>query len=127
MGLGFGDYANSRLPGGLADADLDELARLARAGAVDGLDWAYPDWRDSCDRGSVHGHKRVHRRMRREFSDQTRNVRHRIRSGSERVTRYRAHTRARERVRSRERHTNRSVEPDQRIESTFVPAKRYYR
>lgn len=47
LGIGIVCYANGRLPGGLADADLAAVAELAREGAVDLLDRAYPDWRDS--------------------------------------------------------------------------------
>ena len=72
LGLGVANYASARLPSGLADADLEEVAQLAREGAIDVLDWAAPNWRDDNSRGSVRRHRHRHSQRMRHSSHDTR-------------------------------------------------------
>ncbi len=79
LGIGVANYANGRIPGGLADADLEELVQLAREGAIDSLDWAFPEWRDTRDRRSVHRRSHGHsQRMRHSSHDTRSRVRFRV-------------------------------------------------
>ena len=86
LGLGVANYANARLPCGLADADLEDVAQLAREGAIDVLDWAVPEWRESRSHRSIHRQRQVRRHRQRTRTVQTRIIRNSIRVGSEEVS-----------------------------------------
>ncbi len=99
IGLGVSEFAESRLPSGLANADRHDLVYLARAGVITAFDHAPPQMqrflqgvfsngRVQRDSRSVHGRRHRHS-QRRVHSSHGETIRTRLRLGDERVSFYR--------------------------------------